>query len=171
MRLLHHTDSTEFPPPSSIKSTPQGFKREDGRTERIDKPAGFWVSVEGPDDWAHWCTSESFGLGKRTFEVLLSPNANILCLNSALDIDLFTQEYGMGYPGLPRLSMSNPGIDWKRVAEKHQGIIITPYIWSRRLDGGASWYYGWDCASGCIWDAEAIAEIREIPDYVMEVSE
>ena len=22
------------------------------------------------------------------------------------------------------------------------------------------WYYGWDCASGCIWDPAAVAEIK-----------
>ncbi len=28
------------------------------------------------------------------------------------------------------------------------------------------WYYGWDCASGVIWDAEAVAELRptDAPD-------
>lgn len=25
-----------------------------------------------------------------------------------------------------------------------------------RLDNRCTWYYGWDCASGCIWDKDAI---------------
>lgn len=37
-----------------------------------------------------------------------------------------------------------------------------PYQWRRRNERGFSWYYGWDCASGCIWRASAIREIRLI---------
>ena len=52
-------------------------------------------------------------------------------------------------------------IDWNRVAKKYQGIIITPYIWERRLTTTCTWYYGWDVASGCIWDNKAIKEITD----------
>ncbi len=40
------------------------------------------------------------------------------------------------------------GIDW-------DGIEICPYLQEfRRSNSG--WYYGWDVASGCIWDSEAL---------------
>ena len=48
-------------------------------------------------------------------------------------------------------------INWQPLTEQYAGIIISPYQWKRRLDGRASdWYYGWDCASACIWDLSAV---------------
>jgi hypothetical protein len=35
-------------------------------------------------------------------------------------------------------------------------------LWLRtelQLDEFTSWYYGWDCASGCIWDVDAIERV------------
>ena len=52
-------------------------------------------------------------------------------------------------------------INWRAVAGDYAGLIITPYQWSRRLEP-YSWYYGWDCASGCIWDPSAITDIKLI---------
>lgn len=54
--------------------------------------------------------------------------------------------------------MGHDHINWPMVADRYQGIVIAPYLWSRRMDGGL-WYYGWDCASGCIWDAAAVASV------------
>jgi hypothetical protein len=51
-------------------------------------------------------------------------------------------------------------IDWSKVAAKHQGIIIAPYCYARRLTYHTAWYYGWDCASGCIWDLKAIQSVE-----------
>ena len=53
-------------------------------------------------------------------------------------------------------------IDWAEVASKYDGIIISPYQWSLRLDMEMMWYYGWDCASGCIWNISAIKELKEV---------
>ena len=46
-------------------------------------------------------------------------------------------------------------MDWGYLATQYQGLIIAPYLWDLRLFGPA-WYYGWDCASGCIWDLTAV---------------
>lgn len=43
------------------------------------------------------------------------------------------------------------GIDWKAVAKEYDGIEIDPYQYERRFSEGFLWYYGWDCASGCVW--------------------
>lgn len=74
-------------------------------------------------------------------------------LRSTVDVDGFTDEYAID-PG-PQVYR----IDWDAVAGTYQGIIITPYIWERRL-GDSAWYYSWDCASGCIWDPAAIGSLR-----------
>lgn len=40
------------------------------------------------------------------------------------------------------------------VAKDYDGIEIAPYQESLRYD--LEWYYGWDVASGCIWNFEGI---------------
>jgi hypothetical protein len=128
-----------------------------GRT-RLDKPTGFWVSVEGNGDgWADWCRDEQFGVERlaHEHEVTLAPDARILRITTPEGIDALTKQYGTGRYG-------GHEIDWPRVAQEYQGILISPYQWSRRLAEGCSWYYSWDCASGCIWDLNAIAAIRPL---------
>jgi len=122
----------------------------------IYKPRGLWVSDDTCEqNWRSWCEGESFGLDRLTHvhDVTIAASANILRLCCAYDIDDFTRVYRDG-------GETHAGINWLKVAAKYDGIIITPYIWSRRLDGDAFWYYGWDCASGCIWNSSAVAAIN-----------
>jgi len=79
-------------------------------------------------------------------------------LSSAADIDLFTERYGK-YNRLLAVYEKGREIAWSLVADEYQGIVIAPYVWSRRLCYGANWYYSWDCASGCVWDASAVAGV------------
>jgi hypothetical protein len=113
------------------------------------KPRGLWVSVDGDE-----------GLERLTHAhvITLADRANILRLSGAADLDAFTAEFlHKPYPGLEYRA-----IDWRPVAAKYQGIIIAPYIWERRLTDHAPWYYAWDCASGCIWDASAIKNVAAV---------
>jgi hypothetical protein len=131
------------------------------------KPTGFWVSDDDCDDnWFSWCVLEGFRLEALTYvyDVQLSTEANILILNSAEDIDQFSAKFGI--PISSRRKDISLYVDWLRVRQLYDGIIITPYIWSRRLEQGSMWYYSWDCASGCIWNPETIAQIqlREMKD-------
>lgn len=122
------------------------------------KPVGFWISDEESYGWREWCNDNEFRLKhyKYEHEVILNDDANILYLRSADDIDDFTDDFGnvlfddthFGY------------INWFKVAEKYDGIIITPYIWERRHTPETFWYYGWDCASGCVWNDSAIKEVK-----------
>lgn len=139
------------------------------------KPWGFWLSNERGEGWKQWCRSESFRPRSLAYEyyVKLTGKERILYLRSARDIDKFTAEYKADSEQnrwSDKYDRDNPSpyrdgptvfeIDWARVAEKYQGIIITPYVWSRRLTTQTMWYYGWDCASGCIWDAAAISRFK-----------
>lgn len=130
------------------------------------KPKGFWVSCEDFETtWRDWCEGEEFNLHRLTHvhDVKLKRNAKLLHIKNAKGIDSFTEEYkardGKFGGDLNRTGMF---IDWARVAARYQGIIIAPYLWERRLHVGTSWYYGWDCASGCIWDVSAIQEVKLI---------
>ncbi len=121
------------------------------------KPKGLWLSVEGEDDWKSWCEAEDFRLENLAVEheVILKPDANILKLSTSWDIDDFTERYGES----TKWSVERKDINWMRVADEYQGIIIAPYVWSRRMAEHTFWYYGWDCASGCVWDTEAVNQI------------
>lgn len=149
MKLTHYAAA----PVSGIRAIPQG--------KDTFKPRGFWVTDDDcEDNWRNWCVSESFALERLTHihDVVLSPGANVLVLQSAAEIDDFTAEYVDG------TSRHYRDIRWREVRRKYSGLIVTPYIWARRLHDGTGWYYSWDCASGCIWDPKAIAGVtlREV---------
>jgi len=135
-----------------------------------DKPCGLWVSVEGGSDgWSDWCLIESFYLNclMLAHAVQLRDDANILMVKSESELDSFTEAFivdGMAW---------HRGINWGDVAARYSGIIISPYLWKRRLTDHTFWYYGWDCASGCIWDAGAIASISliERPPHLMQLEQ
>jgi hypothetical protein len=81
------------------------------------------------------------------------PAAKVLHLKTPVEILEFQETYCVAHP-----IMRSPGIDWGRVAEQYHGIVIAPYQWSLRLD--LMWYYGWDCASGCIWDTWIVERVE-----------
>lgn len=125
------------------------------------KPQGLWVSVEGEYDWQSWCEGEKYHPErlKRCQEIRLKEDHNICMLDSVLDIHQFAEEYRTGFDGAPENSiLAGIHLKWLSVAEEFKGIIIAPYQWECRMDDKVFWYYTWDCASGCIWDASAIAE-------------
>lgn len=126
------------------------------------KPQGFWISVE--DDleqgWNAWCKSENYCVDhlKYEHEVQLKPDCNILyCITEQQVFDLSRQ-----FPFKSKYYNEIKYVDWIKVKEKYQGIIIAPYQWQCRWALETSWYYGWDCASGCIWDLNAVESIKLI---------
>lgn len=120
---------------------------------------GLWVGVG--EAWREWCEYEDWDpgtLGVRHV-VELTPEANVLVLETPEELDQFTARFGIQtYPD--HLLAGDFEIDWEQVKNVHQGLIIAPYQWTRRH--ALYWYYGWDCASGCIWDENAIYAIREV---------
>lgn len=142
MELSHYTEQ------------PLVFDRErtyEQGTTSNGKPRGMWVSIDGEYGWPEWCRAENWGverLAHRT-PVTLAPNANVLVMGSLAELITFTERYGYH-----RWAMWS--IDWTRVEQDYDGVIITPYLWDARLNEHTDWYYGWDCASGCIWNLDAI---------------
>jgi hypothetical protein len=120
------------------------------------KPAGMWYSVG--DSWLEWCENEEPEWVHKYVSDVTLDLPRILVINSLEMFDAFTEECG---------NFETPAgwryrIDWPRVASRYAGIEIAPYFWERRLEPAASWYYSWDCASGCIWDASALLDRRVI---------
>jgi hypothetical protein len=151
LQLSHFSEKTL----GEIRSVEQRLQG-DYKSE-FEKPKGLWVSVDGEDDWESWCRSEMTGWieHKQRYRVILAETPRILVLSSHCDLDDFQHEYGRDCG-----RWNEKYIEWPSVAAKYSGIIIAPYQWSCRMD--MNWYYGWDCASGCIWNADAIDSVEEI---------
>ncbi len=141
------------------------------------KPNGLWFDVNG--SWKRWCESAQFRLENLRYRhtVTVVDPSRVLFLRNAKEIDAFTREYGRDFSGHIRLLNDGEDIDsfarrygkdlfgdirkqfsnyimWEEVAEKHSGILIRPY--SRAGSQTCLWYYGWNCAGGCVWDTSVI---------------
>jgi hypothetical protein len=130
------------------------------------KPNGLWLSVEDENvgyNWKEWCESEKFRLEclEFSYEIKLKENANVIHLKTSEDIFKFTKEHPLKTRDWDA-EWDTYQLDWNKIREKYQGIIISPYQWKCRLALESSWYYGWDCTSGCIWDLNCIEEFRKI---------
>lgn len=129
------------------------------------KPEGLWVSVQGDDDWLSWCHDNEFHTAALAYShtVTLADNPRIHRITNALEIDEFTVAHAVQTDYERRWDWKVNDkrrwpIDWRSVADQYDGIIIAPYVWSQRMH--TEWYYGWDCASGCIWNLAAIASVE-----------
>lgn len=129
------------------------------------KPNGLWFSVgDGEDGWRAWCEAEQWQTQsmQHATEIVLRADANVLHLRDAAAIDRFTEEYGVIPAWAPRSIEPTRfrTIDWSRVAGSYDALITAPYCYARRLSPHTSWYYGWDCASGCVWRSRAVEALR-----------
>lgn len=142
MRFLHYS---EFP----VNRVLDGAQYDNPAR----KPCGLWISDEDDYGWHQWTQKNApdFLRKENVYEVIVELD-NLLWLKTPEDIEAFTFCYSVEDFGLPH-------IDWPVVAKEYDGIIITPYQWTCRLSIQTMWYYGWDCASGCIWNKKAIKRI------------
>lgn len=119
------------------------------------KPRGLWLSDETANlSWSEWCKGESWGLERLNHKTdFLCQTSSWLVLKNSNEILAFTDEFSIEmYPG----AQINK-IDWFRVVREYSGILITPYDYHLRLHAETHWYYGWDCASACVWDLSTIS--------------
>ena len=173
MRLIHFA----HPGKAIMKERLKGVLPEEMR--RGPKPRGLWVSDEDETEWSWswWCKTEmpEWIEGTSQQEVVLVKDANVLLLSTMDELLEFTERFAKvpdDYPEDMRGGFFEAmHIDWPLVASMYDGIVITPYIWSCRLDGRTSWYYGWDCASGCIWNPAAIDYIVDLPNMAIDTLE
>lgn len=141
------------------------------RMNYFHKPFGLWLSVEDYEDdenWKTWCEKEEFALEGLKYKYLieLKKRAKILHLSTTRELEEFSLKYKgndpFNYERFASQFTKNPYIyiiDWELLSKECDGIIIAPYNWDCRLRNPTSWYYGWDCASGCIWNIDAIKSI------------
>lgn len=151
-----------------------GYRLPDGSEAPVGKPMGGWISVPDSNiDWPSWCKAEEFSLDSLQFVHTYELDTSGVKLITQFDeICDFHREYGVDARIAPQFARYN--IQWDRVARDFGGIVIAHYFWSCRLgsmDGNreditnqiSNWYYGWDCASGCIWNPDLLTHIETKP--------
>lgn len=159
------------------------------------KPNGFWISVDGDDDWLHWAKDNNFNIHNLAHRhvVTLKPDAKVRLITTDAELCAFIKEYGevMPYPYTRRgvtlegeiakmdawLAADCPwdacrvdlNPDWNRVMKDYDAMIIAPYLYRSRWP--FIWYYTWDCASGCIWNTSIIESITHDDAWIAPVEE
>ncbi len=158
-------------------SGPVRLHKRSYRQSGHPKPNGLWFDIN--EEWRRWCEATEFSLENLRYQhaVTILDTSRILFLKTAKDVDAFTREYGRNLSGHIQFLQSGKDmgafaqkygndlsadilkafsnyIMWEEVAEKHGGIIISPYFPSRSRT--YLWYWGWNCASGCVWDTGII---------------
>ncbi len=104
------------------------------------KPRGFWYGFGR--SWIDWVEANAPGRRKPVLQEVIVDESRLLQIGGTAAFRRFVSMYGDG-----------DAIDWSAVASRYDGIEINPYRWEMRdLD----WYYAWDVASGCVWNARAI---------------
>jgi hypothetical protein len=146
MNLVHFS-KTKF-----SLSKKRDYQQEDPKFNF--KPRGLWVSDESASmNWSRWCRDNHFREKNLKYKTELDiALSEVLLIKSKRDIELFQLAYRQPMPPLHTFM----SIDWDKVAKAYKGIIITPYLWDFRLKFDYIWYYGWDCAGGCIWDLTCV---------------
>ena len=119
------------------------------------KPNGLWYSVG--DEWFQWLLYDMpEWIYDFVFEVEIN-DRNVLKINNTKTFRNFEKQY---------LTVDRGGgfmiPDWKSVANDYSGIEIAPYLSQFRQE---DWYYGWDVASGCIWNNKAVKKVSLIAEY------
>jgi len=155
---IHHSR-----PGTRSDSTPQisGFSQKPGM-----KPAGLWYECQdgSSTSWEEFCTVGMTGGYDKydgTYNVVLKDDGyNILHITHEQYFDKFTEMYSIPHPVFPDDPEENI-IDWPKVAEHYAGIEICPYLDNRR---DVTWYYGWDVASGCVWDSSGVEDLIKAGD-------
>jgi hypothetical protein len=141
------------------------------------KPNGLWVTTIGRNSWPDYLTNNTARqVGDFCYSVTLKPTARLLRITTHYELMAFTRKYGLTLEAaycngkklttLERKNLTDEDlqksrvVNWQKFTARYAGILIIPYLGRPRL---APWYYGWDCSSGCIWNAEAIEGISLLP--------
>lgn len=136
-----------------------------------DKPKGLWYQINNSwEDWCkynmpQWLGESNRGAYKVNLEI---DKTNVLVINTLEKFDSFRDIYCSKHPYRPFDVESF--INWERVAQQYDGIEITHYLYERRLYKNCEWYYGWDIASGCIWNTNIVKVVGEITEVKKEES-
>jgi hypothetical protein len=119
------------------------------------KPMGLWYAVGF--GWLDFTTNEHTSFYQyddvvHAFEISLD-GLNVLRITNYDELVEFEKQYVIPKDGDYSV-LNGWDINWAKVAETYDGIEIAPYIYKARMTH--KWYYGWDVASGCIWNTSSL---------------
>ena len=117
------------------------------------KPKGLWYDIDL--SWIEWCNGNTDWTYKNHFELEID-ESKILMIDTKQKLLNFDAEYSRKID--ERISLHY--VDWELVSKKYSGIEISPYRYDCRFN--LLWYYGFDIASGCIWNSDAIIAQKKI---------
>ncbi len=149
------------------------------------KPAGLWFAQDNA--WIEFARRESITSAMHDDDMLDDPASKgskpwdirpyhhnleldmskILVLDSAEKIYAFNEEFT--YSGTDRQgqmkAMLGQGIDWAKVAQKHDGIFIPEKALAEmppleEMPMELLWVASYDVGSGCVWNKDAIKECK-----------
>ncbi len=121
------------------------------------KPQGLWYACGG--EWIEWMLSE-MPEWLRSYKYVYTLDldySQMLKIRTLGQLEAFEKRYLSMFEDR---DLQGYKIDWREVAEEYGGIEICPYQWEARME--KLWYYGWDVASGCIWDTRLIQGITQV---------
>lgn len=137
------------------------------------KPKGLWVSVGEAWPQYLWNEREDDVIRRQlrtcvvANRIALDQTANLLTISDGDEFDNFNEAFGR--PWSTSTASGSKVVDWWEVAQRYQGVVISPHMPDKAADPKGRWkpetvwYWTWVCASGCIWDANAITRIISEP--------
>ena len=126
----------------------------------LEKPKGLWYGCGGV--WIEWLRKnpEMANMLKRAnylYEIKLGEE--VIQISNDDEFGDFQSYHAFSLEWAP--DIIETAVDWKGLQEEeYNGIEICPYNPGRRSHYDSRWYYGWDVASGCIWNSAGISEVR-----------
>lgn len=121
------------------------------QTERKPKPKGLWYSLG--NEWADFLKFDASDWAKTYNNVFILE----IDLKKILKIDSYEMlmEFDRNH------SDGNMYVDWGKIQKiGYHGVEIIPYQNDARFS--IPWYYGWDVASGCIWNTDCIKKTTKV---------
>jgi hypothetical protein len=125
------------------------------------KPSGIWYACG--NEWISWLTYEMpQWIGDYVYSLKVD-EGRILTIKTEDEFTAFEWKY------LEKTEEGDfgRGPDWSLVARDYAGIEICPYRPEARM--GSMWYYGWDVASGCVWEGSAVLEATLVAKRTKEI--
>jgi len=118
----------------------------------FQKPAGMWYGCG--DSWIDWLEREMpHWLEASNYLYEIELGEGILKISTDEEFTQFEKEFLN-----IKTMFGGHAVNWPEVAKKYNGIEICPYNYNRRFK--SNWYYGWDVASGCIWNKKGVTIIN-----------
>ncbi len=127
------------------------LKKERYYQKSGNKPYGFWYGFG--NEWIEWTEMAGPELKGEYVHKVDIDGSNILQIKDYSEIERFTKEYQSNHQIIPGVIFD---IDWSRIEFQYDGIEINPYIYQALMSNKFLWYYGWDVASGCIWNLSKV---------------